>query len=214
MGWRMKISLRTITCYLFLFPICLYLIGLVKFWDEFEHAQYLIDDNRRIPLWFPHEISECYGTVKLSHSWFSIYGKGKCIGNEVASLSLSNITKFQIAGNIVCGIFGGENGGGDLKCHDRQSSGSCYFLLAKNALQCFENEGAYLAECSRHGIDGKDCASFEENFREFKKREKSPTPWNVLCNVLVHGLTPGELMACIICLIALWRLDKSEIGRY
>ena len=205
--------MRKVVCYFILFPICLYVIGWCKFSCGYEHAQYLIDDNRRIPLWYPYEISESYGDVTLSNLWEAANADQNSRQRPVMRERLDGIAAFQVQSNAVCGVFHVKDRDRSSAGRDQSSVPTNYFVFVQEKLSCFEDERMYLAECARLGIDGRKRMSFEENFLDYCKREAPATPFNVLTYTFSH-LSGGELIAAILCLVALWRLDKSEIGRY
>lgn len=205
--------MRKVFCYFILFPICLYVIGWCKFSRGYEHAQYLIDGNRRIPLWYPYEISEFYDDVRLSDLWDEVNAGPNSRRKSVQREKLDGIVAFQVQSNVVCGVFHVKDRGRSSADRVQSSVPTNYFVFVQEKLSCFEDERLYLTECAGLGIDGRKRMSFEENFLDYCKREVPATPFNVLTYTLSH-LSGGELIAVLLCLIVLWRLDKSEIGRY
>ena len=123
--------MRKVFCYFILFPICLYVIGWYKFSAGYEHAQHLIDDNRRIPLWYPYEISEFGDDVRLSDHWDEVNAGQDSRRKSARREELDGIVAFQIQSNVVCGVSRGKDGVRSLPNYVQSSIPTNYFVFVQ-----------------------------------------------------------------------------------
>lgn len=171
-----------------------------KFGRDFANAQYVCDNNRRIPLWYPYEMCENYGTIELAY-WSGFRNDGVLLegsrpadvdSTQPVSQLANGILDFQIGKNVVCGTREVRLHNSWEHCEDNPVTGIYYFLFATNmnAVACIENEMEYLRLCSSYGIDGKIRSRFEENFKDFSNRpEVRRTFYNCLHYLFVNPLS-------------------------
>ena len=164
----------------------------------------MIDDNRRIPLWFPYELSECdFGENVMLGTWTNNnVSHALCCATsrlELALLSSDGIYSFRVQDNVLCG-----------KRQLRDSmTGDCfgrrYFIFSTNyvSLKNFESEAAYLKECASYGIDGTRLENFDSNFNAYWSNKGKITPIRVYKSFLRSGFSRSEGI-CLFFLAFLW----------
>ena len=138
--------------------------------SRYEGAKSVVDENRRIPLWYPYEISESeFGTNVMIVKW-NEYGTvtehiitNPMSRTDVALAIPEHIKTFSLDEGVVCG---------KRDLWDRttgESLGSRYFLFAANRgdVDYFHSEEEYLNNCRLYGIDGSKLGNFTENYSKF-----------------------------------------------
>lgn len=197
-------------------PICLLLamIALTIFSilemyaARYEGAQTVIDDERRIPLWFPYELAESeFGDNIALYNWNAYEDNDLwecCVTDEVSrlqfALMLPNwIDSFGMNENVVYGKRTLRDAA------TRVCLGERYFLFATNfvAMKNFETMDEYMRECSAYGVDGAKRASFAENFDVYWSGPGRTTPSRIMRSFLRSGFSKGE-MVFLVFVALLW----------
>ena len=207
-------------------PICLLLtvIALTIFSilemyaNRYEGAQTVIDDERRIPLWFPYELAEFeFGNKIVLYNWNAYednYLCEYCVTGEVSrlqfALMLPNwIDSFGMNEHVVYG---------KRTLRDtatREYLGERYFLFATNlvAMKNFETMDDYIRECSAYGVDGAKTASFDENFDAYWSGPGRTTLCRIMRSFLRSGFSKGEMLflafVALLWFYAIKKLRKS-----
>ena len=185
--------------------LCTYLVMCIKFTSGYEHSKLSgIDDNRRIPLWYPYEIAERYGEYDL-HDWREYSDKFCCEnGITCGEDALWNILRFNMTSNMIYGVKGKRE---DCRttvfeagCSSNKFSETSYFLFVKGSrsIVLFTKEAEFVKECRKYGVNEMELFDFDENFRQYCLKDKSPSPVNVVKYAIDKRLSLGEFIALVI----------------
>lgn len=174
--------------------------------SRYEGAKSVIDENRRIPLWYPYEISEVdSGTNVMIIKW-NEYGTitEHIITNPTSRIDVAlqipeHIETFSIYGEIVCG---------KRELRDRSTGemlGSRYFIFTANreAVDYFQSEVEYLNSCRMLGIDGLSLNNFTENYQRFWNGCGKCSITRIVESFCRTGFSKGELILLAV-LIFFW----------
>ena len=205
--------------------MAVYLMLEAKYIGEYEHALNMIDDDKRFPLWYPHELRKTIFGIELmdwrDYSFGNmpafmhmpvLWGRSSVSSPHVA---FGDIEQISVSTNAVCGIVkrGKDGSVNGVKLRH-------YFLFASdmpNVRFYYVDKSAYLADCVRHGIDGENLKTFDECYMRFRSFEEDTSALDVLKNPFVSGVSVYELLMLFFAL-CIWaavfgRFFKRCIGR-
>jgi len=182
--------------------VIIYCAASTHYHSSFEHAQYMIDNNRRIPLWYPWEISEDHfedGARLVDWRSYSSGGIGNVDKLDLQQLAVSRVRGvkfFNVGTNFIYGVIGGDVSI-DPEMTNRGYS-QRYFLFVKG-LECpsyFNKKEIFLSCCMTNGIDDVKFKSFNENFATYFNDDGSMSSvWNYW---LSCGITHGQLIKMVL----------------
>ena len=210
---------KTLGALLFLFSMFYYAMY-ANYSRGYEHARYMIDDDRRLPLWYPyqllkraHPIEKGWDGMEIN-DW-RIYFSGpedkpfawKRSNYLAPSVTLKNILRVNTASNVVCGVFeDNKNDNGSMMANSRRR----LFLFASGMpeIRFYDDEDAFVLDCAKCDIDGRDLKSFEDCYGTFVSSEENMGVGDVFCDVLkypyVSGITFDDLLLLLFVFLIWW----------
>ncbi len=180
---------------------------------RFEGAKSMIDSNRRIPLWFPYEISEQYGTNAAIGEWdYTIKKEPRVITGAVSRVDMAlmrpdHIEAFTFNEGAICGIK-------ELQDFPTgEALGTRYFLFSTNhvSVKYFLSENEYLDECARYGLNGAELCDFAENFYRFWSGRGKCSIKRVVQAFCRTGFDVGEISLLAILLFVWLRMLRRTL---
>ena len=109
--------------------------------------------------------------------------------------------------NVVCGVFeDNKNDNGSMMANSRRR----LFLFASGMpeIRFYDDEDAFVLDCAKCDIDGRDLKSFEDCYGTFVSSEENMGVGDVFCDVLkypyVSGITFDDLLLLLFVFLIWW----------
>ena len=209
--------------------VIVYLSLSAKYASEYGNGQYLIDDEERIPLWYPYELRKTSEGVKLN-DWRDysnslppfmnrpvLWGRPDKPAPRIDGKGVVGILKFNSCAEAVFGEFRRTREQGECSIwRMKPMHGFFLFTSEMDDLKIYTDEGTYLSDCRIHGLDGSKLQTFDEKFAEFLRLRGEPTILDFIRNLVTEGVSLGDLLSfglAILMWLACVLIFRAETSR-
>ena len=220
----LSLRIRIIAIAVVVLLIIVYLVMSATFHNGYDHSVIAIDDDERIPLWYPHQLVKwCPGggglhvdlkdwrdfTSGTLPSFVNAPILWKRQNSQAPRVELENIIQVNFSTNVVVGVSEMKEDGNGVRMAKPQRR---FFLFAcgMKEIRFYSDESIYLSDCAKYGIDGRNLKTFEDCYAAFVSSEEQLGFYDILKYPTVAEVTVSDILpllfivpAWVVCLICL-----------